>query len=124
MFENWVLGQADRPVESTHGLLMFSLAAARGERGPHSRADKRRPRPGRSHPVPPVSGFRSVRFTKRCGISSSRAERRRYTDKLFVEQHDRGPAAAPPLSVYRLNRGLELKPAEQSCPISYARSRN
>src|SRR5580692_7587181 len=60
------------------------------------------------------SRFRSIRFSDRRGVSSSRAERRGYADQLFVEQHDRsplGPAAARPLRVYRLNRGLELKPA-------------
>ena len=58
--------------------------------------------------------FRSVRLTNRRGVSGSCAERRGYSDQLFVEQHDRnplGPAAARSLSVYRLNRGLELKPA-------------
>src|SRR5580704_14893925 len=58
--------------------------------------------------------FRAVRFADCRSVSSSRAERRRYADQLFIEQHDRtplGPAAACPLSVYRLNRGLKLKPA-------------
>src|ERR1700737_4794053 len=58
--------------------------------------------------------FRSVSFANRRGVSSSRAKRRGDADELFVEQHDRnplGPAAARPLSVYRLNRGLELKAA-------------
>jgi hypothetical protein len=60
------------------------------------------------------SCFRSVRFADRGGVSSSRAERWRYPEQLFVKQSDRsplGPAAACPLSVYRLNRGLELKAA-------------
>src|SRR5258708_2035617 len=60
------------------------------------------------------SCFRSVSFANRRRVSSSRAKRRGDADQLFVEQHDRsplGPAAARPLSVYRLNRGLELKPA-------------
>ena len=41
-------------------------------------------------------------------------ERRRYADQLFVEEHDRtplSPTTARPLSMYRLNRGLELKAA-------------
>src|ERR1700737_561458 len=56
--------------------------------------------------------FRSVSFANRRGVSSSRAKRRGDADQLFVEQHDRsplGPAAVRPLSVYRLNRGLQLK---------------
>jgi hypothetical protein len=46
--------------------------------------------------------FRSLHFGYCRGISSSGAERRRYPDQLFVEQHDRnplGPAAARRLRV-------------------------
>ena len=60
------------------------------------------------------SCFRSVRFADRGGVSGSRAERWRYLEQLFVKQRDRTPlcpAAACPLGVYRLNRGLELKAA-------------
>src|SRR5271169_3634353 len=60
------------------------------------------------------SCFRSLRFGYRRGVSGLRAERRGYTDQPFVEQHDRiplGVAAARPLGMYRLNCGLELKPA-------------
>src|SRR6266853_6305280 len=59
--------------------------------------------------------FRSVSFANRRGKPSSRAKRRGDADQLFVEQHDRsplGPAAARSLSMHRLNRGLELKPAD------------
>src|ERR1700676_4901384 len=60
------------------------------------------------------SSFRSARFANRRGVSSARAERRGDAEQLFVEQHDRSPldpATARPLSMYRLNRGLELKTA-------------
>ena len=58
--------------------------------------------------------FRSPRFGYCRGVSSSRAERRRYADQLLVEKQDRtpfSPTTARPLSMYRLNRGLELKAA-------------
>ena len=58
--------------------------------------------------------FGSVCFGDSRRVSGSRAERRRYADKLFVEQHDctpLGPAAAGPLGMHRLNRCFELKPA-------------
>src|ERR1700733_899824 len=74
-------------------------------------------------PIDPIhdreSCFRSVRFADGGGVSGSRAERRRYPEQLFVEQSDRsplGPAAACPLSVYRLDRGLELKAAGATVP--------
>ena len=60
------------------------------------------------------SEFFSSIFGNRGGISCARAERWGNADQLFVEEHDRGPlgpASARPLSVDRLNRGLELKPA-------------
>src|SRR5258708_18534928 len=69
---------------------------------------------GGFYPQPRQPRFRPASFANRRSVSSSSAERRGYADELLVEQHDRrplGPAAVRPLSVYRLNRGLELKPA-------------
>jgi len=62
--------------------------------------------------------FRSVCFGNCCGVSSSRAERRRNPKQLFIESGDCQPlnaAAARPLGVYGLNRGFELKPP--SAPV-------
>ena len=60
---------------------------------------------------------RSVRFRNRSGVSSSRAERRRYADQSFVEQCYRGPvgpAGARTLGMYGLNCSFKLKSAGAS----------
>src|SRR6476646_7163972 len=58
------------------------------------------------------ASFGSVRFGNRSGVSRLRADRWRYPEQLFVEQHDRrpiGPAGMRPLGMYRLNCGFQLK---------------
>src|SRR5260370_37830987 len=108
-----VLGEANCAVESIPGLRCFPK--------PLQKVSANCPVgliTGDSVQVDPIEYrqpcFRSTRFGDRSGVSNPRAERRRYADQLLVEQHDcipLSPAAARPLSVDRLNRGLELKPA-------------
>ncbi len=58
---------------------------------------------------------RSVCFRKRGGVSGSCAERRRYPEQLFVEQHDCcpvGPTGARALRMHGLDGSFNLKSSD------------
>src|ERR1700678_1663885 len=108
-----VLGQTNRAVEGIQGFRSFPE--------PLQKVSANRPVGligGDIVRVDPLQryqpGFGSLRFGYGRGVSSSRAERRGYSDQLFIEHDDRVPlnSAAPrPLRRYRLSRRFKLKPA-------------
>jgi hypothetical protein len=108
-----VLGKANGPVESVRGLGCFPEPLQ--EVGANCPVGLKSGDIVRVDPIQyRQSCVRSVRFADRRCVPGPRAEGWGNADNLFVKQHNRcplGPAAARSLSMHRLNRGLELKPA-------------
>ena len=109
-----VFCQADRPVVSVRGISSFSkLVHEVGSNCPVRLIIRHSVRVNGVQNG--ESRFGSVRFRNRGGVSSSRAERWRYPEQLFVEQHDGRPvdsSGARALGMCGLNGSFELKPAD------------